>query len=144
MAANCDIRVKRIYEAPAPDDGKRVLVDRLWPRGVSKSAAALALWARDASPSNELRREFHHDPDRWKEFQARYFAELDGRPDSWRAIAGLARLGPVTLLYAARDATHNNAIALRNYLLKRLMGRAPKNARRPVRRAAVRARRKTS
>lgn len=136
--------MKRVYETPSPDDGQRVLVDRLWPRGVSKAAAALALWAREAAPSNELRREFHHDPARWNEFQKRYVAELDARPETWQAIAELARSGTVTLLYAARDATHNNAVALRNYLMKKRFGRVAQKVRRPTRRATVRARRKTS
>jgi uncharacterized protein YeaO (DUF488 family) len=109
-------RVKRIYEAPSPRDGLRVLVDRLWPRGISKEAARLDLWLREISPSDALRKEFAHDHSRWKAFKSAYFRELGEQPD---AVAQLRREGRgrvVTLLYAARDEVHNNAVALLEYL----------------------------
>ncbi len=105
------VRLKRVYEAPAEEDGMRVLVDRLWPRGVSKEAAAVAWWARELAPSNELRRWFGHDPARFEAFAARYRDELRGSA----ALAELRRLAAertVTLVYAARDERHNNARVL--------------------------------
>jgi uncharacterized protein YeaO (DUF488 family) len=111
-----DLAVKRIYEPPAPDDGQRVLVDRIWPRGVSKKDAALALWLKDIAPSDELRKWFGHEPARWAEFQERYGAELDGNGEAVGELLGLLRHGKVTLLYGAHDETHNNAVALAGYL----------------------------
>ncbi|HEY7215693.1 MAG TPA: DUF488 family protein, partial [Thermoanaerobaculia bacterium] len=96
----------------------RILVDRLWPRGLTKEAAALARWDRDVAPSNELRKEFGHDHSRWDEFKAKYFAELDANPELVNRLAGEARKGTVTLLFAARDTEKNNAVALREYLRK--------------------------
>ncbi len=112
------IQVKRVYDPPSAADGLRVLVDRLWPRGLTKEAAALARWDRDVAPSNELRKEFGHDHSRWEEFKARYFAELDANPEPVKRLAGEARKGKVTLLFAARDTERNNAVALREYLKK--------------------------
>lgn len=116
-----EIRTRRIYDEPGDDEGFRVLVDRLWPRGVSKQVAALDLWVRDLAPSNELRRWYGHQPEKWDEFRRRYFAELDARP---AAVAGLAAvLAPhavVTLLFGSREERLNNATALREYLLQRL------------------------
>lgn len=113
------INVKRIYEPASTDDGFRVLVDRLWPRGVSKEKAKLDLWLKDIAPSTKLRQWFGHDPAKWDEFEKRYFAELDA--DS-TAIAELRELVDahdiVTLLFGARDETHNNAVALKKYLEK--------------------------
>ncbi len=114
------IRVKRVYESPEPDDGARFLVDRLWPRGVKKESLRLDGWLKDAAPSDELRRWFGHDPARWDEFQRRYRDELSGRPEAWRPIMEAARRGDVTLLFGARDADHNNAVALKVYLDARL------------------------
>lgn len=111
------IRLKRIYAPAAEEDGIRVLVDRLWPRGVSKDRAALALWCRDAAPSTELRRWFGHDPDRWAAFQDRYRAELRANDAALSPLRDLVRRGPVTLLYAARDEAHNEAVVLRDVLL---------------------------
>ena len=107
---------KRVYDDPDPHDGYRVLVDRLWPRGVSKQAAQLGEWVKEAGPSTELRTWFHHDPTRFEEFEARYRAELDENPavDTLRAI--IAAHPVVTLLYSARDTEHNQAIVLRAYL----------------------------
>src|SRR5262249_9426525 len=114
-----EIRLKRAYEAPDPDDGLRILVERLWPRGLSKERAAVDLWIKDVAPSPELRRWFHHDPARWDEFQERYRAELRQEEDAIeelrRACAGKA----VTFVYAARDEEHNSALVLKDYLGRR-------------------------
>ncbi len=112
-----DIRLKRVYEPPASDDGKRILVDRLWPRGIRKEAAAVALWARDLAPSTALRRWFGHDPARWPEFQQRYAAELSLHLDLIKRVRDMARKGRVTIVYAARDELHNDAVVLRSVLL---------------------------
>lgn len=114
------IRVKRVYDPPARGDGVRFLVDRLWPRGVKRESLRLDGWLKDAAPSDELRRWFGHDPARWDEFRRRYFAELDGNPEGWRPILEAARKGNVTLLFSAREAAHNNAVALKAYLDERL------------------------
>ena len=114
------IRLKRVYDPPSPSDGVRVLVDRLWPRGLKKEDAALDRWERDVAPSNELRKEFGHDHSRWDEFRARYFAELDANPEPVQRLVGEARKGTVTLLFAARDTEKNNAVALAEYLRKRV------------------------
>ncbi|RWM10735.1 DUF488 domain-containing protein [Mesorhizobium sp.] len=111
-----DIAVKRVYEAPAKADGQRVLVDRIWPRGVSKKDAALTLWLKDIAPSDELRKWFGHEPDRWAEFQKRYHAELDRNEKAVAELHDLLREGKVTLLYGAHDEAHNNAVALMGYL----------------------------
>ncbi len=111
-----DIRLKRVYEAAADDDGYRVLVDRLWPRGVRKDEARLDEWARGLAPTDGLRRDFCHDPARWDGFVAHYHAELAGQGDSVAALLARARAGRVTILYGARDREHNNAVALRLYL----------------------------
>ena len=112
-----DLQVKRVYAATEPGDGTRILIDRLWPRGVPKQALAGVPWLKEIAPSAELRKWFGHEPARWKEFLRRYFAELDANP---QAVAELRRRlgkGHATLLYAARDEEHNNAVALREYLL---------------------------
>lgn len=111
-----DLTVKRIYEPPAPDDGQRVLVDRIWPRGISKEDAALTLWLREIAPSDELRKWFGHEPARWAEFRERYAAELDGNGEAVAQLRGLLGKGRVTLLYGAHDEAHNNAVALAGYL----------------------------
>ncbi|WP_214040986.1 DUF488 domain-containing protein [Methanoculleus sp.] len=107
------IRTKRIREEPSGDDGARVLVDRLWPRGVSKEEARLDRWEKDLAPSNELRRWFGHDPAKWEEFLRRYRAELAGKEEAIARLRREAGEGTVTLLYAARDEEHNNAVALK-------------------------------
>jgi uncharacterized protein YeaO (DUF488 family) len=110
------LTVKRVYDSPAPGDGTRILVDRLWPRGVSKDK--IDLWLKDLAPSDALRHEFHGHPDRWDEFRAAYATEL-GNPSAQSALAALdaeRRKGPVTLLYAAKDQNRNNALALRLWL----------------------------
>jgi uncharacterized protein YeaO (DUF488 family) len=111
-----DIRIKRIYDPPDRKDGARVLVDRLWPRGVRKEAAALTLWLKDIAPSDELRRWFGHDPARFAEFSRRYRAELAANSDAVDRLRDLLKAGPVTLLYAARDTEHNEARVLAEYL----------------------------
>lgn len=108
------LKTKRIYDEPSPDDGARVLVDRLWPRGVSKEAAALDEWAKELAPTDELREWYDHDPDRWEGFKERYEEELDERRDAIES-AILDRSGTVTLLYAARDTERNNAVVLKAY-----------------------------
>jgi uncharacterized protein YeaO (DUF488 family) len=120
------VRIKRAYAAPAPEDGRRVLIDRMWPRGVTRAALGLDEWLKDVAPSESLRRWFKHDPDRWAEFTARYRDELT-RPPASAAMAELvrqAREGRLTLVYAARDETHNNAVALRDAIVQRLSRRA--------------------
>jgi len=114
------VSVKRIYESAAKSDGFRVLVDRLWPRGISKSDAKLDLWLPDLGPSTALRQWFNHDPARWVEFQRRYHAELKEKRALLATITEQAKTGSVTLLYSAKDEEHNQAVALRNYLLKRI------------------------
>ena len=113
------IRLKRAYEQPEPEDGTRVLVERLWPRGLSKERAAVDLWIKEVSPSPELRRWFGHDPARWAEFRRRYRDELGERPDELERLRRLARSGPVTFVYAARDTEHNSAALLREVVEQR-------------------------
>lgn len=113
------IRLKRAYEEPAPDDGFRVLVDRLWPRGVSKEELALDRWMKEIAPSDELRRWYDHDPKRWDEFCERYEAELDGREEEVAVLKERSEEGTLTLVYAAQDRAHNNAVVLRDYLAER-------------------------
>lgn len=110
------IKVKRAYDPVSSDDGYRVLVGRLWPRGVSKERAALDLWLKDIAPSTELRKWFEHDPAKWDEFQRRYWKELDEKPDVVETLRQRIREGPVTLIYSARDREHNAAVALKEYL----------------------------
>jgi len=125
MTTTHEIRIKRVYEVPAADDGRRVLVDRLWPRGLSKERAHLDEWLRDLAPSTELRRWFGHDPSRWAEFTARYREELAApeRQTALETLAHFASEGPLTLLYAARDTEHNEA-----RVIAELLGRAPRRA----------------
>lgn len=114
-----NIKVKRVYDTPSPDDGRRILVDRIWPRGIRKENARIDAWAKDIAPSQALRRWFGHAPARWEAFQGRYFSELETKPEAWRGILEQARKGPLTLLYAASDTEHNNAVALRAYLQRK-------------------------
>ena len=120
------IRIKRAYEPPHPGDGARILVDRLWPRGRKSEALRLAHWLKDVAPSTALRNWFGHKSDRWEEFQECYFAELDAKPDAWRPILDAARQGTVTLVFGAKDLQHNNAVALKRYLDRKLRNRHPK------------------
>ena len=110
------IRLKRVYEEPAPDDGRRILVERLWPRGLSKERAAVDLWVKDLAPSPELRRWFNHDPARWDEFQRRYFTELREKEDAVEELRRKCRSETVTFVYAAHDEEHNSARLLKDHL----------------------------
>jgi uncharacterized protein YeaO (DUF488 family) len=110
------IKIKRVYDAVEKADGQRFLVDRLWPRGIKKSSLVMDAWIKDAAPSTELRQWFHHDPSRWNEFRLRYFAELESKPEVLEPLAELQRDGTVTLLCSAKDANHNHAIALAEFL----------------------------
>jgi uncharacterized protein YeaO (DUF488 family) len=114
------VQTKRIYENPEPTDRTRILVDRLWPRGVSKEEAQLDEWMKAVAPSDDLREWFDHDPDRWEGFRERYLNELDDRPEQIDELLEHARSGTLTLLYAATDEEHNNAIVLEEYLTDRL------------------------
>lgn len=110
------VRLKRVYAQAEPSDGLRVLVDRLWPRGLTKESACVDLWLKDIAPSNELRKWFNHDPKRWRPFRAKYFREIDSRPDVLAVLLDHVRKGPVTLVYAAREERYNDAVALNEYL----------------------------
>ncbi len=116
------IRLKRAYETPGDEDGARFLVERLWPRGVKKTALPIEAWLKDAAPSTELRKWFSHDPARWAEFRSRYFAEMEERPAGWAPLLEAARRGTVTLIYSSHDGEHNNAAALRDFLTGKLAG----------------------
>jgi uncharacterized protein YeaO (DUF488 family) len=120
------IQVKRVYDTPATGDGTRFLVDHLWPRGLKKEALKVKSWVRAVSPSNELRTWFGHEPVKWKEFQRRYFAELDKKPEAWQPLLQAAQAGEMTLVFSARDTEHNNAVALKNYLERKLKSKAPR------------------
>jgi uncharacterized protein YeaO (DUF488 family) len=111
-----DVRTKRVYEEPMPGDGFRILVDRVWPRGISRERARLDEWDRTLSPSTRLREWFGHDPSRFEEFRARYLEELQGQRDRLAELRALARQGTLTLVYAAKDAEHNQAIVLAEVL----------------------------
>jgi uncharacterized protein YeaO (DUF488 family) len=114
------IHVKRVYDLPEEADGARLLVDRLWPRGLRRDRLQLIDWLKDVAPSNELRRWFHHNPENWEAFCRQYATELDAHPETWQPLLEMARQGEVTLLYSARDAHHNNAVALKAYLERKL------------------------
>ena len=113
------IRIKRTYDAPARGDGRRILVERLWPRGMKKEALAADAWMKDVAPSTELRKWFGHRVERWEEFRDRYQAELDANPGAWAPILEAAQNGAVTLLFSAHDTLHNGALVLRDYLTER-------------------------
>lgn len=117
------IVLKRAYEPPAASDGTRILVDRLWPRGLAKAKARIDLWLKDVAPSTELRRWFQHDPEKWLEFKKRYRTELK-RSSALAELRNLSRQGDVTLVYAARDQLHNEAVVLRQILERRRAGPA--------------------
>lgn len=110
------IRTKRVYEEPARSDGRRILIDRLWPRGLSKEAARVDFWAKSIAASNELRRWYQHDPAKWEEFRRRYFVELDANPDGITELRDKLSGGTNTLLFGSREEELNNASALREYL----------------------------
>lgn len=114
------IRLKRAYDPAASADGTRFLVERLWPRGVKKTALRVQSWLRDVAPSSALRRWFGHDPEKWDEFRRRYFRELSANADALKPILEAARRGPVTLVYSSHDVEHNNAVALKDYVDARI------------------------
>lgn len=116
-----NIKLKRAYEPATPMDGTRILVDRLWPRGVTKEAAAIDEWIKEIAPSTALRKWFGHDPARWQEFRRLYALEVRKRPQELRNLRARARQGPITLVYSAHDEAHNDAVVLRDILL----GRSP-------------------
>ena len=113
------IRIKRVYEEPAPDDGYRVLIDRLWPRGLKKSQVRFDQWLKEVSPSSELRQWFGHDPEKWAQFKTRYFRELGQQPEAVAKLHKLAAEGTLTLLFGAKAARYSNAAALKEYLENR-------------------------
>lgn len=117
--AAASVKLKRAYEPPTRGDGTRILIDRLWPRGVSKANAAIDEWIKELAPSTRLRKWFGHDPARWKEFRSRYAAEVQEHPEQLRRLRNLARKEPITLVYSAHDEIHNDAVALRDFLLGR-------------------------
>lgn len=114
------IALKRVYEQPSPDDGVRILVDRLWPRGLSKEKARVDLWAREIAPSDGLRKWYGHEPEKWDEFRRRYFAELEGADEALETVLERVREGTVTFVYSSRETELNNAAALREYVEERL------------------------
>jgi len=126
------IQLKRVRDSTAESDGARYLVERLWPRGVRKTALPLDGWFKDVAPTTALRKWFSHDPSKWVEFQHRYFGELDAHADSWKPILDAALNGTVTLVYSSHDAEHNNALALKKYLDKKLHRRALSGSRNPA------------
>ena len=117
-------KLKRIYEEPAPEDGLRVLVERLWPRGMSKERAAIALWLREISPSTELRKWYRHDPSRWEEFRRRYWEELEAKKDLVDMLREKDRGKTVTFVFASRDVDHSGAFALKGFMEKLPAGAA--------------------
>lgn len=114
------IRLKRVYDPPSKHDGVRLLVERLWPRGVRKEELPIEAWCKEAAPSPRLRTWFAHDPAKWEKFEQKYFLELDSRPEAWTPIWKRAKNRTVTLIYSSRDAEHNNAVALKHYLDRKL------------------------
>ncbi|HEX6942985.1 MAG TPA: DUF488 family protein [Gemmatimonadaceae bacterium] len=114
------LKLKRAYEPESRSDGTRLLVERLWPRGLSKATLRIDAWLKDVGPSTKLRQWFNHDPGKWPAFRARYFRELDSRPEAWRPIVSAARRGTVTLVYSSRDTVYNNAVALKDYLQSKI------------------------
>ena len=116
------IKIKRIYDASTPDDGIRILVDRLWPRGLSKEKARVDLWLKEIAPSNELRKWYAHDPKKWAEFRKRYFKDLDTKRELLNQIVQKTKEGDVTLLYSSKEEKINNAVALKEYIEKQKKG----------------------
>ena len=110
------VKLKRVYDEPSEDDGTRILVDRLWPRGLTKEKAHIDLWLKEVAPSNELRKWFAHDPEKWPEFHARYHAELNQNPTQVALLKQAVAKGPATLVYGAKDEEHNEAVVLQKLL----------------------------
>jgi len=131
------LKLKRAYDPAAEADGTRILVERLWPRGLSKAKVRVDTWLKEVAPSTDLRKWFGHDPAKWPQFRERYFRELDERPEAWQPIVSNARRGLVTLIYSSHDTVHNNAVALHEYLRARAHRpaafRQPPSAERPRR-----------
>jgi uncharacterized protein YeaO (DUF488 family) len=117
------IQTKRVYDKPARSDGRRILIDRLWPRGLSKAVAKIDFWARSVAPSTKLRRWYGHEPKKWREFQRRYFAELDANPAGLAELRSQLGIGATTLLFGSKETRLNNASALSEYLEKHVRGR---------------------
>ena len=133
------LKLKRAYDPAAKTDGSRILVERLWPRGLSKAEVHVDAWLKEVAPSTDLRKWFGHDPEKWPQFRQRYFRELDARPEAWQPIVSKARRGLVTLIYSSHDTLHNNAVALQEYLQAK--ARRPTTSSRPP--SAARTRRAT-
>jgi uncharacterized protein YeaO (DUF488 family) len=131
------LRIKRTYDPPAREDGHRILVERLWPRGMTKDAVAADAWQKEVAPSTALRRWFNHQEERWEEFRRRYRKELAANAGAWQPILDAERRGTVTLLYSAHDVRHNGALVLRDYLVERAAG--PRGAKRQGHRPGPRA-----
>jgi uncharacterized protein YeaO (DUF488 family) len=125
------LRIKRTYDPPARGDGRRILVERLWPRGMKKEAVAADAWMKEVAPSTKLRQWFGHQVERWEEFRRRYRKELAVHPDAWKPILDAEKRGTVTLLYSAHDVLHNGAVVLRDYLVER-EARRPRRGKRGV------------
>ena len=123
------LRIKRSYDPPSRGDGRRILVERLWPRGMKKEALAAAAWMKEVAPTTELRQWFGHRVERWPEFRRRYRKELNAIPDTWKPILIAERHGTVTLLYSARDTVHNGAVVLSQFLSEQSAGRSPRSSR---------------
>lgn len=122
------LKIKRVYDPPSDDDGKRILIDRLWPRGLSKDEAQIDEWAKNVAPSTRLRKWFSHDPGKWGEFRQRFFAELDAEQEGVDSIIAVARKGTVTLLYGSKEERYNNAVALKELLDYRMKAAERKKA----------------
>jgi uncharacterized protein YeaO (DUF488 family) len=126
------IQIKRAYDPPARGDGRRILVERLWPRGMTKQDVAADEWRKEVAPSTEIRKEFGHRVDRWEDFRKHYRHELDANPAGWEPILIASAAGPVTLVYSARDTRHNGAVVLRDYLAEQAARRPPEGSSRGV------------
>ena len=122
------IKIKRVYEPSSHDDGKRILIDRLWPRGLKKEDARIDEWLKEVAPSSELRKWFDHDPDKWAEFKKRFFTELHGKQDMVEGIIRADRKGTVTLLFGSKEERFNNAVALQEYIEYRVKASERKRA----------------
>ena len=122
------IKIERVYEPSSHDDGKRILIDRLWPRGLKKEDARIDEWLKEVAPSSELRKWFDHDPDKWAEFKKRFFTELHGKQDMVEGIIRAARKGTVTLLFGSKEERFNNAVALQEYIEYRVKASERKRA----------------
>lgn len=114
-----NITIKRVYEEPSKEDGERILIDRLWPRGLTKEKAKIGLWLKEIAPSTELRKWFGHDPSKWNEFKKRYIAEIKKNKDVLAQLEGQLKDGKITLVYGAKDEEHNDAVVLKEYLEKK-------------------------